>query len=114
MATVTEERTTPFATIEEAIDEIRRGRLVVVVDAPDRENEGDLTIAADFATPEAVNFMATYGRGVICLCLTEERSDTSCRSALGRAACSSARARPRPQSTSQGSPASPRPESSAR
>jgi 3,4-dihydroxy 2-butanone 4-phosphate synthase/GTP cyclohydrolase II len=75
MATVTEERTTPFATIEEAVEEIRRGRLVVVVDAPDRENEGDLTIAAEFATPEAVNFMATYGRGVICLCLTEERSD---------------------------------------
>jgi len=65
----------PFATVPEAIEEIRRGRFVVVVDAPDRENEGDLTIAAEHVTPEAVNFMATHGRGVICLCLTEERSD---------------------------------------
>ncbi len=65
----------PFTTVSEAIEEIRRGRFVVVVDAPDRENEGDLTIAAEFATPEAVNFMATHGRGVICVCLTEERSD---------------------------------------
>jgi 3,4-dihydroxy 2-butanone 4-phosphate synthase/GTP cyclohydrolase II len=64
-----------FATALEAIEEIRRGRFVVVVDAPDRENEGDLTIAADFATPEAINFMATHGRGLICLCLTEERCD---------------------------------------
>jgi 3,4-dihydroxy 2-butanone 4-phosphate synthase/GTP cyclohydrolase II len=67
--------TTPFATIEEAIEEIREGRMVVVVDDPDRENEGDLTIAAQFATPEAVNFMATHARGLICLCLTEERAD---------------------------------------
>jgi 3,4-dihydroxy 2-butanone 4-phosphate synthase/GTP cyclohydrolase II len=67
--------TTPFATAAEAIEEIRQGRFVVVVDAPDRENEGDLTIAAEFATPEAVNFMATHGRGLICLCLTEERCD---------------------------------------
>jgi 3,4-dihydroxy 2-butanone 4-phosphate synthase/GTP cyclohydrolase II len=66
---------TPFATIEEAIEEIRQGKFVVVVDAPDRENEGDLTIAAQFATPEAVNFMATHARGLICLCLTEERCD---------------------------------------
>ncbi len=65
----------PFATIEEAIEDIRQGKFVVVVDAPDRENEGDLTIAAQFATPEAVNFMATHGRGLICLCLTEERCD---------------------------------------
>jgi 3,4-dihydroxy 2-butanone 4-phosphate synthase/GTP cyclohydrolase II len=65
----------PFATIEEAIEDIRQGKLVVVVDAADRENEGDLTIAAQFATPEAVNFMATHGRGLICLCLTEERCD---------------------------------------
>jgi 3,4-dihydroxy 2-butanone 4-phosphate synthase / GTP cyclohydrolase II len=65
----------PFATASEAIEEIRKGRFVVVVDAPDRENEGDLTIAAEFATPEAVNFMATHGRGLICLCLTEERCD---------------------------------------
>ena len=66
---------TAFATIEEAIADVRDGKFVVVVDAPDRENEGDLTVAARFATPEAVNFMATFGRGVICLCLTEERSD---------------------------------------
>jgi len=65
--------TTPFATIEEALEEIRAGRFVVVVDDEDRENEGDLTIAAQFVTPEAVNFMATYGRGLICLCLTPER-----------------------------------------
>ena len=64
-----------FATIEEAIEDIRAGKFVVVVDAADRENEGDLTIAAQFATPEAVNFMAKFGRGLICLTLTEERAD---------------------------------------
>jgi 3,4-dihydroxy 2-butanone 4-phosphate synthase / GTP cyclohydrolase II len=68
--------TTPFATIEEAIEDIREGRMVVVVDDPDRENEGDLTIAAQFATPDAINFMATHARGLICLCLTEERAET--------------------------------------
>jgi 3,4-dihydroxy 2-butanone 4-phosphate synthase / GTP cyclohydrolase II len=73
MATTAEQRV--FATIEEALEEIRAGRFVVVVDAPDRENEGDLTIAAEFATPDAINFMATHGRGVICLCMTEERCD---------------------------------------
>src|SRR5215213_10220795 len=67
--------TTPFATIEEAIEEIREGRFVVVVDDPHRENEGDLVIAAQFATPEAINFMATHARGLICLCLTSERCD---------------------------------------
>jgi len=56
--------TTSFATIEEAIEDVRQGKFVVVVDAADRENEGDLTIAAQFATPEAVNFMATHGRGL--------------------------------------------------
>jgi 3,4-dihydroxy 2-butanone 4-phosphate synthase/GTP cyclohydrolase II len=64
-----------FATIEEAIEDIRQGKFVVVVDAADRENEGDLTIAAQFATPEAVNFMTKEARGLICLCLTEERCD---------------------------------------
>ncbi|HEX6662906.1 MAG TPA: bifunctional 3,4-dihydroxy-2-butanone-4-phosphate synthase/GTP cyclohydrolase II [Gaiellaceae bacterium] len=64
-----------FATIEEAIEDIRQGKFVVVVDAADRENEGDLTIAAQFATPEAVNFMTKEGRGLICLCLTEDRCD---------------------------------------
>jgi 3,4-dihydroxy 2-butanone 4-phosphate synthase/GTP cyclohydrolase II len=66
---------TPFATVEEAIEDIRQGRFVVVVDAPDRENEGDLVIAAQFATPEAINFMATHARGLICLCLTPDRCE---------------------------------------
>jgi 3,4-dihydroxy 2-butanone 4-phosphate synthase / GTP cyclohydrolase II len=66
---------TPFATIEAALEDVRQGKFVVVVDAADRENEGDLTIAAQFATPEAVNFMATHGRGLVCLCLTEERCE---------------------------------------
>jgi 3,4-dihydroxy 2-butanone 4-phosphate synthase / GTP cyclohydrolase II len=66
---------TSFATIEEALEDVRQGKFVVVVDAADRENEGDLTIAAQFATPEAVNFMATHGRGLVCLCLTQERCE---------------------------------------
>ncbi|MHB8470938.1 MAG: bifunctional 3,4-dihydroxy-2-butanone-4-phosphate synthase/GTP cyclohydrolase II [Gaiellaceae bacterium] len=64
-----------FATVEQAIEDIRAGKMVVVVDAADRENEGDLTIAAQFATPEAINFMAKEGRGLICLGLTAERCD---------------------------------------
>ncbi|HXH96813.1 MAG TPA: bifunctional 3,4-dihydroxy-2-butanone-4-phosphate synthase/GTP cyclohydrolase II [Gaiellaceae bacterium] len=71
----TVEQQAPFATIEEAIEDVRNGRHVVVVDDPDRENEGDLVIAAQFATPEAINFMATHARGLVCLCLTEERCD---------------------------------------
>jgi 3,4-dihydroxy 2-butanone 4-phosphate synthase / GTP cyclohydrolase II len=66
---------TPFATVEEAVEDIRNGRMVVVVDDPGRENEGDLVVAAQFATPEAVNFMATHARGLICLCLTGERCE---------------------------------------
>jgi 3,4-dihydroxy 2-butanone 4-phosphate synthase/GTP cyclohydrolase II len=65
----------PFATIEEAIEEMRAGRMVIVCDDEDRENEGDLTLAAQFATPEAINFMAKEGRGLICLALTPERCD---------------------------------------
>ena len=65
----------PFATIEAAIDELRAGRMIVVVDDEDRENEGDLTVAAEFATPEAINFMATHGRGLVCLAVTGERLD---------------------------------------
>src|SRR5687767_4722324 len=65
----------PFATVEEALEEIRAGRMVVVCDDEDRENEGDLTMAAQFATPEAINFMAKEGRGLICLTLTGERCD---------------------------------------
>ena len=64
-----------FATVEEAVEEIRAGRMVVVVDDEDRENEGDLTLAAEHVTPEAINFMARFGRGLICLTLTEERAD---------------------------------------
>jgi 3,4-dihydroxy 2-butanone 4-phosphate synthase/GTP cyclohydrolase II len=64
-----------FATVEEAVADIRAGRMVIVVDDEDRENEGDLTIAAEFCTAEAVNFMAKFGRGLICLTLTEERAD---------------------------------------
>ena len=75
MTAVSEPETSPFASIEDAIDEIRAGRFVVVVDDEDRENEGDLTIAAQFVTPDAVNFMAIHGRGLICLCLTPERCD---------------------------------------
>jgi 3,4-dihydroxy 2-butanone 4-phosphate synthase / GTP cyclohydrolase II len=65
----------PFSTIEEAIADVRAGRMVIVCDDEDRENEGDLTIAAEFATPEAINFMAREGRGLICLALTPERCD---------------------------------------
>ncbi len=71
----TEAPNTVFSSVEQAIEEIRAGRFVVVVDDEDRENEGDLTIAAQFVTPEAVNFMATYGRGLICLCITPERCE---------------------------------------
>jgi 3,4-dihydroxy 2-butanone 4-phosphate synthase/GTP cyclohydrolase II len=65
----------PFATIDEALEDIRQGKMIVVCDDEDRENEGDLTMAAQFATPEAVNFMATHGRGLICLSLTPQRCD---------------------------------------
>jgi 3,4-dihydroxy 2-butanone 4-phosphate synthase/GTP cyclohydrolase II len=64
-----------FSSIEEALEEIRAGRMVVVCDDEDRENEGDLTMAAQFVTPEAINFMAMHGRGLICLSLTGERCD---------------------------------------
>src|SRR3712207_3108141 len=64
-----------FSPIEEAIEEIRQGRMIVVCDDQDRENEGDLVLAAQFATPEAINFMAKEGRGMICLALTPERCD---------------------------------------
>jgi 3,4-dihydroxy 2-butanone 4-phosphate synthase/GTP cyclohydrolase II len=69
------ERKAPFATVEEAVEEIRQGRMIVLVDDEDRENEGDLTMAADCVTPEAINFMTKYGRGLICLSLTEQRCD---------------------------------------
>ena len=64
-----------FADVKDAIADMAAGRMVVVVDDEDRENEGDLTLAAEFVTPEAINFMARFGRGLICLTLTEERAD---------------------------------------
>jgi 3,4-dihydroxy 2-butanone 4-phosphate synthase/GTP cyclohydrolase II len=68
-------RSGPFARIEDAVAAFRAGRMIIVVDDEDRENEGDLTIAAEKITPEAINFMARYGRGLICLSMTPERLD---------------------------------------
>jgi len=65
----------PVATIEAAIEDIKQGKMVILVDDEDRENEGDLTMAAEMVTPEAINFMAKFGRGLICLTLTEEKCD---------------------------------------
>jgi len=65
----------PFCDVETALEDIRAGRMVVVIDDEDRENEGDLTMAAEKITPEAINFMAKYGRGLVCLAMTEERLD---------------------------------------
>ena len=68
-------RTSHIAGIEEALDAFRKGQMIIVVDDEDRENEGDLTIAAEKVTPEAINFMARYGRGLVCLSMTPERLD---------------------------------------
>jgi 3,4-dihydroxy 2-butanone 4-phosphate synthase/GTP cyclohydrolase II len=65
----------PFVSVPQAVEEIRAGRILIVTDDEDRENEGDLTVAAEKITPEIINFMATYGRGLICLALTPERCD---------------------------------------
>jgi 3,4-dihydroxy 2-butanone 4-phosphate synthase/GTP cyclohydrolase II len=65
----------PFTDVPGALVEFKAGRMIVVVDDEDRENEGDLTLAAEFVTPEAINFMSKFGRGLICLSLTEERAD---------------------------------------
>jgi 3,4-dihydroxy 2-butanone 4-phosphate synthase/GTP cyclohydrolase II len=65
----------PFCDVETALEHIRAGRMIVVIDDEDRENEGDLTMAAEKITPEAINFMAKYGRGLVCLAMTEERLD---------------------------------------
>src|SRR6266446_4402433 len=62
-----------IARVEKALEELRRGRMVILVDDADRENEGDLVLAAQFVTPEAINFMAKYARGLICLSLTEQQ-----------------------------------------
>src|SRR5258706_14891480 len=72
---MTDTPNTPFCSVEDAVEEIRNGRMIVLVDDEDRENVGDLTMAAEKITPEAINFMAKYGRGLICLPLTEERCD---------------------------------------
>jgi 3,4-dihydroxy 2-butanone 4-phosphate synthase / GTP cyclohydrolase II len=69
------ERKPPFASVEEALEDIRAGRMIVLVDDEDRENEGDLAMAAEKVTPEAINFMAKFGRGLICLAMTEQRCD---------------------------------------
>jgi len=66
----------PLITTEDAIKEIKTGRMVILVDDEDRENEGDLTMAAEAVTPEAINFMAKYGRGLICLSMTGEKIDS--------------------------------------
>ncbi|MCH7650560.1 MAG: 3,4-dihydroxy-2-butanone-4-phosphate synthase [Nitrospinae bacterium] len=63
-----------FSTIDEAVEDVKQGKMIVIVDDEDRENEGDLMIAAELCTPEAINFMAKYGRGLICLTLTEQRT----------------------------------------
>src|SRR5437868_13620705 len=73
--TIAPAATPPFARIEDAVDAIRAGKMVIVVDDADRENEGDLTIAAEKVTPAAINFMAKYGRGQICLSMTGARLD---------------------------------------
>jgi len=65
----------PFDSIESALEDLRAGKMVIVVDDEDRENEGDLTIAAEKVTPEAINFMAAHGRGLICMPMTGERLD---------------------------------------
>ena len=65
----------PIATIPEALEDIRAGKMVILVDDEDRENEGDLCMAAEKTSPEAINFMAKHGRGLICLSLTEEKVD---------------------------------------
>jgi 3,4-dihydroxy 2-butanone 4-phosphate synthase/GTP cyclohydrolase II len=75
LAAKDEIQSTPLATTAELVDEVRNGRMVVLVDAEDRENEGDLIIPAQMATPDAVNFMARFGRGLICLAITSERAD---------------------------------------
>src|SRR5215210_9319431 len=73
MAAAKKRKKPVFASVEDAVAAIRRGEMVIVVDDEDRENEGDLCIAAEKITPAAINFMATHGRGLICLALTEQR-----------------------------------------
>src|SRR5467141_3228633 len=72
---IAKKRSSPFARIEDAVDAVRAGRMIIIVDDEDRENEGDLMVAAEKITPQAINFMARYGRGLICLAMTPERLD---------------------------------------
>src|SRR5580692_7304497 len=72
---IARKRPRPFARIDDALTAIRAGQMIIVVDDEDRENEGDLTIAAEKVTPDTMNFMARYGRGLICLSMTPERLD---------------------------------------
>src|SRR5947209_14234838 len=74
----------PFHMIEEAIDDIRQGKMIILVDDEDRENEGDLCMAAEKVTPDAINFMAKYGRGLICLPVTPDRAEQLGLSAMAR------------------------------
>src|SRR5438477_12651144 len=75
MPNTARKKKSPFAPIEDAVEAIRAGEMIIVVDDEDRENEGDLTIAAEKVTPDAINFMAKHGRGQICLSMTGERLD---------------------------------------
>ena len=72
---MTQDNPNTFDSIEDAIEDVKQGKMIVIVDDEDRENEGDLMIAAEMCTPEVVNFMAKYGRGLICLTLTRERCE---------------------------------------
>ena len=74
MSELRQDQKNNFSSIEDAMEDVRQGRMIIIVDDEDRENEGDLMIASEKATPEAINFMAKYGRGLICLALTEERT----------------------------------------
>ena len=74
MSELKQDQENHFSSIEDAMEDVRQGRMIIIVDDEDRENEGDLMIASEKATPEAINFMAKYGRGLICLALTEERT----------------------------------------
>ena len=75
MSQTASEPVAPFCSIEEAIEDFRLGKQVIIVDDEDRENEGDLVIAAEKVDADAINFMATHGRGLICLAMTEDRCD---------------------------------------
>jgi hypothetical protein len=103
--------TSPFATVEEALEDIKAGKMVIVCDDEDRENEGDLTIAAEFATPEVINFMAREGRGLICLAMEGTRC-SPCPSRRARASPPAFRRRTAPGRSRSRSTRRPRPPTS--